>query len=339
VEDLSLAGHGIPLVSFFAGCGGLDIGFEAAGFHHVAAFEFNEVFCRTLRRNRPHWNVIGPPVQSGDISDVTQTCRVLQSTLTNPFPGVFIGGPPCQPFSIAANQRFSKRGQNFKRTGFDNHISGNLLFDYLQIIIEFRPRAFLIENVTGLRDIDDGKQLNSAVESLKRNGYSVFGPEVMDASNFFVPQFRKRLFVAGILGNGSFSFPTPTNTLVPCGAFLSETPGLLPNGETREHNSESIRRYMELYYGQRDQLGRVDRLDPSIPSKTVIAGGTNGGGRSHLHPEIPRTLSVRECARLQTFPDKYVFCGPTARQFTQVGNAVPPLLAAQIARSFYDALT
>jgi len=66
-------------------------------------------------------------------------------------------------------------------------------------------------------------------------------------------------------------------------------------------------------------------------SKTVIAGGTNGGGRSHLHPEIPRTLSVRECARLQTFPDDYKFVGSTARQFTQVGNAVPPVLAAQLA--------
>ncbi len=94
---------------------------------------------------------------------------------------------------------------------------------------------------------------------------------------------------------------------------------------------------MRLRYGQRDQLGRVDRLDPTLPSKTVIAGGTNGGGRSHLHPEIPRTLSVRECARLQTFPDDFVFLGPTARQFTQVGNAVPPVLAATIATAVAEA--
>ena len=86
----------------------------------------------------------------------------------------------------------------------------------------------------------------------------------------------------------------------------------------------------------RDRLGRVDRLDPTLPSKTVIAGGMNGGGRSHLHPEIPRTLSVRECARLQTFPDEYVFVGPSARQFTQVGNAVPPVLAAQIGNSILE---
>lgn len=95
---------------------------------------------------------------------------------------------------------------------------------------------------------------------------------------------------------------------------------------------------MRLGYGQRDHLGRVDRLDPTQPAKTVIAGGTKGGGRSHLHPEIPRTLSVRECARLQTFPDRYRFTGSTARQFTQVGNAVPPVLAAvlgeRIARAY-----
>ena len=80
---------------------------------------------------------------------------------------------------------------------------------------------------------------------------------------------------------------------------------------------------MRLDYGQRDALGRVDRLDPTLPSKTVIAGGTNGGGRSHLHPEIPRTLSVRECARLQTFPDDFIFVGASARQFTQVGKRRP----------------
>ena len=100
---------------------------------------------------------------------------------------------------------------------------------------------------------------------------------------------------------------------------------------TREHSAESVLRYMELAYGARDQLGRVDRLDPSRPSKTIIAGGTKGGGRSHLHPYFPRTLSVRESARLQTFPDDYLFTGPVARQFTQVGNAVPPVLAAQLA--------
>jgi Site-specific DNA methylase len=97
---------------------------------------------------------------------------------------------------------------------------------------------------------------------------------------------------------------------------------------------------MMLNYGERDKLGRVDRLDPLLPSKTVIAGGNSGGGRSHLHPYIPRTLSVRESARIQTFPDNYIFKGAVARQFTQVGNAVPPVLGSQlgtaIVKSFFE---
>jgi len=86
-----------------------------------------------------------------------------------------------------------------------------------------------------------------------------------------------------------------------------------------------------LRFGERDHKGRVDRLDPSLPAKTVIAGGENGGGRSHLHPYLPRTTSPRECARFQTFPDDFELCGTMSRQFTQVGNAVPPLLAYFIA--------
>ena len=102
--------------------------------------------------------------------------------------------------------------------------------------------------------------------------------------------------------------------------------------ETRLHKEASVARYKTISFGQRERLGRVDRLDPRAISKTVIAGGSKGGGRSHLHPFISRTLSVRECARLQTFSDDYVFTGSTARQFTQVGNAVPPRLAEHIAR-------
>lgn len=125
---------------------------------------------------------------------------------------------------------------------------------------------------------------------------------------------------------------------MPCGPVFKESTSNVINHVTREHNAGSIARYMRLEYGGRDHLGRVDRLDPALPSKTVIAGGTKGGGRSHLHPYYPRTLSVRECARLQTFPDSYEFLGPVARQFTQVGNAVPPLLAYKLALALKEAL-
>ncbi len=249
---------------------------------------------------------------------------------SSPFEWLFVGGPPCQPFSIAANQRFAKGGENFKRTGFAHPKNGNLLFDFVRLITEFQPRAFIIENVPGLRDLDGGEQLSAAVCSLQSAGYTVEQPFILDASHFGIAQQRKRLFVVGNSLGLPFSRPTPASRVVGAGSVLKLCRASAPNDETREHKAESILRYQKLDYGQRDQLGRVDRLHPSLPSKTVIAGGTNGGGRSHLHPEIPRTLSVRESARLQTFPDEYVFIGSTARQFTQVGNAVPPVLAAQL---------
>ncbi|WP_287130252.1 DNA cytosine methyltransferase [Candidatus Cyanaurora vandensis] len=324
------------MVSFFSGCGGMDLGLEAVGYHHVAAFEINELFCKTLRRNRPNWNVFGPPTHSGDVSRFDDIAEALTSLVQTPFEGLFVGGPPCQPFSIAANQRFARWSDDFKRVGFLHEKNGSLLFDFLRLIIEFRPQAFVIENVSGLRSIDNGAQLAMAVEQLQINGYHVEEPFVLNAAHYGVPQQRLRLFIIGTRGRSVFNRPVPRAESISAGSILDSGIAKLLNSETREHKAESILRYMRLDYGRRDQLGRVDRLDPSLPSKTVIAGGTGGGGRSHLHPEIPRTLSVRECARLQTFPDNYVFIGASARQFTQVGNAVPPALAAQIGRSVWE---
>ncbi len=336
LNDFAPSVDRVPIVSFFTGCGGMDLGFEAIGFEHVAAFEFNEIFCRTLRKNRPNWQVFGPPFGNGDVSKFDEVVDALDPLIHAPFEGVFVGGPPCQPFSIAANQRFSRSGDNFKRVGFAHEKNGNLLFDYVQLVLHFRPAVFVVENVPGLRDLDGGRQLQTAIEMLTEQGYTVNEPTVYNAADYGVPQFRERLIVVGSRLPGSFEQPQKFDH-VGAASVLENLPDGAANHETRVHKAGSIARYMQLGYGQRDQLGRVDRLDPTLPSKTVIAGGTNGGGRSHLHPEIPRTLSVRECARLQTFPDDYIFLGPTARQFTQVGNAVPPVLAAVMAKQIADA--
>lgn len=163
-------------------------------------------------------------------------------------------------------------------------------------------------------------------------------PQIVNAAYYGVPQNRLRWIVVGTRGNTPIAFPKPNKTVTPCGSVFVRNLEGTENHITREHTAQSISRYMLLDYGGRDKLGRVDRLDPRLPSKTVIAGGTKGGGRSHLHPFSPRTLSVRECARLQTFPDNYVFTGVNARQFTQVGNAVPPLLAYKIALAIKRAI-
>lgn len=337
LTDFKAIADGVPIVSFFTGAGGMDLGFERTGFQHKAAFEFNEMFCKTLRENRPTWKVFGPPRYDGDVSKTNEIVEQLTPLIHSPFDGVFVGGPPCQPFSIASNQRFPKSGGNFKRVGFAHEKNGNLLFDFVDLVVSFRPKVFVIENVPGLRDLDGGQQLGEAIRVFQKAGYNVEEPKVWEAADYGIPQYRQRMVVVGARKIGNFEMPMKRDH-VGCGIVLNNLPDqTIKNHETRKHAVGSVARYRILDYGKRDQLGRVDRLTPTRPSKTVIAGGTSGGGRSHLHPEIPRTLSVRECARLQTFDDSYSFSGPTARQFTQVGNAVPPVLAAALSTQIVKA--
>jgi DNA (cytosine-5)-methyltransferase 1 len=331
--NYDFAYHGVPAVSFFSGAGGLDLGFKYAGFNNVAAFEIDSTFCETLIKNHQGYRVC-----KVDMRKREEVTHILASQLriAPPFKGVFHGGPPCQPFSIASNQRYAKWQDEFKRTGFKCEDQGTLLFDFIWQIEIFRPTAFLLENVVGLMTIDNGEQWSRAVNILTEAGYQISRPMILNARHYGVPQSRIRAFVCGWSTNRARFIP-PTEDLieVPCHKALSKP---MPNSDghvTREHTASSILRYMELRYGQRDDPGRVDRLNPNLPAKTVIGGGTKGGGRSHLHPFIPRTLSPRESARLQTFPDEYLFYGPPARQFTQIGNSVPPLLAMKLALSIY----
>jgi len=318
----------------------MDEGFRAAGFEIFSCMDIEDWACDTLRANHKSALVIGPPSYSGDIKAITP--KKFQE-ITGIKPGqmdVFTGGPPCQPFSQAAGQRFLKGDDRFKRKGFEDLEKGTLLFEYIDYIAHFRPKAFLLENVPGLLTMDDGVQLNDALNQLRLLGYSHTTPQVTQAAAYGVPQFRSRLIVWGTLVEGiKPEMPEPTHG---GGLFLNEynvvaqalhkVDESTPNHIPRQHKEPSIARYQTLEFGQREKLGRVDRLDPLRPSKTVIAGGVKGGGRSHLHPYIARTLTVRECARLQTFPDEFIFQGSMARQFTQVGNAVPPLLAEHFAR-------
>jgi DNA (cytosine-5)-methyltransferase 1 len=207
-------------------------------------------FVKHSRRNRPHWNIFGPPSHSGDVSKFEDIAGVLNSLIASPFDGVFIGGPPCQPFSIASNQRFTKTEEGFKRVGFSHHKNGNLLFDYIRLIIEFQPKAFVIENVPGLRDIDNGVQLGAAIKQLRSAGYNVADPFVLNAAHYSVPQQRLRLFVVGSRGKGLFKQPAPSLEKIGAGSVLNVT-SKLANHETREHKAESILRYMSLNYGKK----------------------------------------------------------------------------------------
>jgi DNA (cytosine-5)-methyltransferase 1 len=330
----------MPAVSFFSGAGGLNLGFEYAGFDNCVSIEINEIFCNTLRVNNPNKAIIGPPNSDGDVRNREKIAAELEKVIgTNkPFEGVFHGGPPCQSFSVAANQRFSKDSDKFKRQGFEDGEKGELIFDYLWYIKTFLPKAFLIENVDGIADCDGHDKIKAILDNLASKGYNILSPQIINAAYYGVPQNRLRWIIIGTRGKRPIEFPQSENFPASCHSVFERDFNGVDNHQTREHAAESVKRYMFLTYGMRDKLGRVDRLNPYQPAKTVIAGGTKGGGRSHLHPYSPRTLTVRECARLQTFPDSYVFTGATARQFTQVGNAVPPLLAYKIAEQIKKGL-
>jgi DNA (cytosine-5)-methyltransferase 1 len=328
------------VVSMFTGAGGMDEGFKAAGFNVVACMDIEQWACDTLRINNPEQVIIGPPFHSGDIKKIGPE---EFSRITNIPPGeidVLVGGPPCQPFSQAASQRFLKGDHRFKRLGFSDELKGTLLAEFISYIKYFKPKSFVLENVPGLLSIDGGERLNACLEELKEIGYAFTAPKKVNAVDYGVPQFRERLIIWGTnVPNIRPTVPLPTHggdlltkPYRVVANVLSDVPTDCVNHVTRSHKPESILRYKKLLFGEREKLGRVDRLDPLRPSKTVIAGGMSGGGRSHLHPYIARTLSVRECARIQTFTDDFKFVGSIARQFTQVGNAVPPLLAEHFAR-------
>lgn len=339
IDDVPVYNDGIPAVSFFSGAGGLDTGFRYAGFNNIIGIEHTPLFCQTLRHNNPNQLVIGPPTYEGDISKREEVAAILKEHgVSENFNGVFHGGPPCQSFSIAANQRFTKNGDNFKRTGFDDSEKGMLIFDYIWYIQQFKPLAFLIENVSGIIECDSDGRIAEALNVLRNIGYDIPSPQVVDATYYGVPQHRKRWIAMGTRGTHKIETPVPQLNETPCGYVFMRSLEGVKNHITRKHNAETVLRYSQLKPGERDHQGRVDRLDPFKPSKTVIAGGVKGGGRSHLHPFSPRTISVRECARLQTFPDSYEFTGTPARQFTQVGNAVPPMMAYHFALAIKKAI-
>lgn len=319
-------------LSLFAGCGGIDLGFRWAGIETIAGVEIKQFACDTLKKNHPAIKVFGPPECEGDVRQFN--VDVLREMIGDTEIDIISGGPPCQPFSVAAAQRFYKDDERYKRKGDKDDEKGNLLPEYIRIINEIRPKVFVIENVAALISWNDGKFLSESLKALDSDYvYSI--PCAVHAHLFGVPQYRERMIIIGTRVKDKLPlFNDDTiklDKVFTVEDALREFPDKPLNHQLRAHTQETIERYSRLKFGERDHKGRVDRLDPNLPAKTVIAGGENGGGRSHLHPYLPRTTSPRECARFQTFPDDFELCGTMSRQFTQVGNAVPPLLAYFIA--------
>jgi DNA (cytosine-5)-methyltransferase 1 len=336
-------------ISLFTGAGGLDYGFEAAGFRTAVALEIDARCCETLRRNRD-W-----PLIDRDIAKVTTGELLDTAGLAPGEADVLIGGPPCQPFS--------KSG--FWATGEAKRLSdprASTIESYMRVLAEAQPRTFLLENVEGLgfRGKDEGLQLiQQRLEAINTTHGVRYRASIatLNAADYGVPQQRRRVFVIGARDGAALRFPEPTHTPgVPAKGSrlkgyrtawdaLHDLPrsaaedvilkgkwaGLLPSiPEGMNYLWHTERGGGEPLFGWRRRYWSfLLKLAADQPSWTIQAQPGPATGPFHWDN---RRLTMREMARLQTFPDDITITGSLADAQRQLGNAVPSLLGEILAR-------
>ncbi len=351
------------LISLYSGAGGLDYGFEAAGFETGVCVELDHECCETLRKSRSHWNVIERSIFDAPSDEMLEACRARPGAID-----LLIGGPPCQPFSKAG---YWARGDSARL----EDPRANTLSAYLRVLEETRPRAFLLENVEGLAysGKDEGlRHLLDGIERINRRTKSAYRPvvEVLNAAQFGVPQLRERVFVVASRDGETFRFPRPTHGEAEEGSLFKETDlepyrtawDALADVVARDDEDLAVRgKWAELLpsipEGQ-NYLWHTDRgveraratgmrpgrtlfgwrrrywtfllkLAKARPSWTIQAQPGPAVGPFHWSN---RRLSARELCRIQTFPDDTAIQGNRTAVQRQVGNAVPSLLAEVLGR-------
>lgn len=327
----SVAKKDLVALSLFSGGGGLDLGFSAAGYQVAVSTDIDLHSCETLKLNSEkkafysHAHSVPADVKKISAKELLKDAGIKGEV------DIVLGGPPCQAFSV-----FGKRqGLNDPR--------GTLVWEYLRIIGEVKPRAFVFENVAGLKSINDGKLLAEILEQLSLNGAYTVTVHSYQVAEYGIPQFRERIFIIGTRNGVTVPPMPPTHgeaenrkkyrTVKEALRYLPE-PKSAKNAHNhygREHSARIIKRYEALKYGERDTKTRINKLNPGRPSFTIIVGSDRGGGKGHVHPTTPREVTPRESARMQTFPDWWEFSGRGRHVIRQVGNAVPPLFAALLA--------
>lgn len=342
----------LSAISLYTGVGGLDFGFEAAGFHTVAAVEIDEAACRVIRRNRPTWGLI-----EGDIHDISSKKILATAGLTPGEADVLIGGPPCQPFSK------SSYWVNGDALRLDDP-RADTLTAYLRVLRDTRPKAFLLENVYGLayKGKDEGlRYLLNGIEQINRDAGTHYSVQwkILNSVHFGVPQIRERVFLVGSRDGTPFQFPQTTHgtreeinliekrelcrTAWDAIGDLPEEPNepsikvggkwgeLLPTiPEGQNYLWHTNRGGGKRLFGWRTRYWSfLLKLAKDLPSWTIQAQPGSAIGPFHWRN---RKLTSREMCRIQTFPDGLEFdCGRTDIQ-RLIGNAVPSLLAEVLAR-------
>lgn len=318
-------------IELFAGAGGMALGMEKAGFKHILLNEVEKNSCNTLRFNRPKWNVLEGDIRHINFSEYENKVDLVT------------GGFPCQAFSSAG-----------KKLGFED-TRGTLFFDFARCITEVRPKIFVGENVKGLFNHDKGKTLEVIKQSIKDIGYTLIDPKVLKAMYYKVPQKRERLILVGIRNDlakyvTDFKFPEKyTRVLTVADAFkkgelydknVPKSEGVnyperkkeimeeVPEGGYWRDLSDILQReYMGgSYFLGGGKTGLARRLSMKKPSLTIVCSPAMKQ-TERCHPIETRPLTIRESARIQTFPDDWKFQGAKGQQYKQIGNAVPVNLA------------
>jgi len=327
-------------IELFAGTGGLALGLERAGFEAVALNEIDKNACKTLRKNRPNWKILEGDIEKFSFKEYKNIDLIA-------------GGFPCQAFSYAGNKR-----------GFED-TRGTLFFEFARTIKEVQPKIFLGENVKGLLSHDNGRTLSTIKDIIKDLAYTLIEPKVLKALFYEVPQKRERLFLVGIrndlFAQAKFSWPEPSSNIMvlkdalkagklyavdtPKSAgqkypqrkkeILSEVP---QGGYWKDLSDPLQREYMKKsYFLGGGKTGMARRLSWGEPSLTLTCSPAQKQ-TERCHPEETRPLTIREYARVQTFPDSWVFEGSISSQYKQIGNAVPVNLGHAMGRRLISLL-
>jgi DNA (cytosine-5)-methyltransferase 1 len=344
--------NGLICVDLFAGAGGFSLAADRAGFSVKLAVEYDKHACATYKHN---FRRRGTELKEGDITLMSP--RKLTSELFEPeeFCDLLLGGPPCQGFSA---HRLSDAGVEDPR----NH----LIHTYFDFVKAFEPSLFLMENVPGMLWSRHAGFLEEFYRKAKSSGYDVFDPVVIDARDHGLPQRRRRVFILGVkkgVDSDGLSWP-PASThgskvargknkrlkpWVSC-AFVFRN---LPEGDENAVSMNPSQEMIEVFKktppngGSRKDSGRVlachqdhdghndvyGRIDPRQPGPTMTTACINPSRGRFVHPTQHHGITVRQAARIQTFPDDFVFKGGLIAAGVQIGNAVPVQLGEILVRS------
>lgn len=325
-------------VELFAGAGGLALGLEQAGFENLLSNDFDKDSCNTLKANRPNWNVICDSVENLAEQDLLKKLNIKEGELD-----LLSGGYPCQSFSYAG-----------KRLGL-NDVRGTMFYYYAKILKQLKPKMFLAENVKGLVSHDGGKTLQTMINVFEEIGYRV-QYKVLNAWDYGVAEKRERIVIIGIRNDipVEFEYPTPYEYKPVLRDALKDVPKsegasypqskrevfdlVPPGGCWRDLPEDVARAYMKGSYNLGGgKTGMARRISWDEPSLTILCSPCMKQ-TDRCHPDETRPFTIRESARIQSFPDTWQFTGSLNSKYKQIGNAVPVNLAKEIGLSIIKVL-